>query len=144
MCLEFMFTWYCSNWPGIFWFQHHNRWLIEAWLLSSSNIRHTLVGNKTVDHSDVVGCIACRGCSNYICILDLTPGYNGLGKNSYHMRLETFKFWDLVQLILEVWQLKSFLMLDKKIPILHSQYHDCWCPGDARRRGISNHDIWQS
>ena len=42
-------------------------------------------------------------CSNYIFILDLTPGFNGLGKYNYKMRLETFKFWDLVQLILDVW-----------------------------------------
>ena len=26
-------------------------------------------------------------------------------------------------------------------PILHSQYHGCWCPGDARSQCISNHDI---
>ena len=25
--------------------------------------------------------------------------------------------------------------------ILHSQYYGCWCPGDARSQGISNHDI---
>ena len=24
---------------------------------------------------------------------------------------------------------------------LHNQYHGCWCPGDARSQGISNHDI---
>ena len=36
----------------------------------TSNISHTLVGNKLVDHSDVVG--ACWRCSNYIFILDLT------------------------------------------------------------------------
>ena len=26
-------------------------------------------------------------------------------------------------------------------PLLHSQYHCCWCPGYARSQGISNHDI---
>ena len=47
--------------------------------------------------------IACRRrrCSNYIFILNLTPGFNGLGKDKYKMRREAFKFWDLVQLILE-------------------------------------------
>ena len=25
--------------------------------------------------------------------------------------------------------------------ILHSQYHGCWCSGDARSQGISNHDF---
>ena len=40
-----------------------------------SNIRRTLVGNYIVDHSEVVGAsIACRRCSNYIFILNLTPG----------------------------------------------------------------------
>ena len=41
---------------------------------------------------------ACRHCSNYIFILNLTPGFNGLGKDSYKMRREAFKFWDLVPL----------------------------------------------
>ena len=48
--------------------------------------------------------IACWRCSNYIFILDLTHGFNGLGKDNCKMRQETFKFWDLVWLILEVWQ----------------------------------------
>ena len=46
--------------------------------------------------------IACRHCSNYIFILDLTPGLNGLGKDNYKTRWETFRFWNLVRLILEV------------------------------------------
>ena len=25
--------------------------------------------------------------------------------------------------------------------ILHGQYHNCWCPGDAKNQGTSNHDI---
>ena len=40
----------------------------------TSNISRTLVGNKIVDNSD-----ACRRCSNNIFILNLTPGFNGLG-----------------------------------------------------------------
>ena len=36
---------------------------------------------------------------------------------------------------------KSFLRVDKDLFILHSQYHGCWWPGDARSQGISNHDI---
>ena len=46
--------------------------------------------------------IACRRCSNYIFILDLTPGFNGLGKDDWKTRWESFKFWDLVHLILEI------------------------------------------
>ena len=55
-----------------------------------SNIWRTLVGNKIVDH--------------YIFILDFTPSFNGLGKDNYKMRRETFKFWELVRLILETWR----------------------------------------
>ena len=32
-------------------------------------------------------------------------------------------------------------MEDKKPLILHSQYHGCWWPGDARSQGISNNSI---
>ena len=39
-------------------------------------------------------------------------------------------------------QLKSFLKQDKNLIILHSQYHGCWCPGNARSQGLSNHDIY--
>ena len=42
--------------------------------------------------------IACRRCSNYIFILNLTSGFNRLSNNNYKMRQETFKFWDLVAL----------------------------------------------
>ena len=46
--------------------------------------------------------IARRRCSNYIFILDLTPGFNGLGKDNCKTRRESFKFCDLVRLILEI------------------------------------------
>ena len=39
-------------------------------------------------------------------------------------------------------ELKSDIMLDEDLPILYSQYHGCWCPGDARSQGINNHDIY--
>ena len=42
-------------------------------------------------------------CSNNIFILDLTSGFNGLGQDNCKTIWETFKFWDLVHLILEVW-----------------------------------------
>ena len=47
--------------------------------------------------------ISCGHCSNYIFILDLTPGFNRLHKDNCKMRWETFKFGGLVHLILEVW-----------------------------------------
>ena len=30
---------------------------------------------------------------------------------------------------------------DKDLPILHSQYHGCWCPGDPKNQDISYYDI---
>ena len=63
-----------------------------------SIISCTLVGNKIVVQSDVVGVSP----SNYIFILYLTPGFTGLGKDNCKTRLETFKFGDLVCLILEI------------------------------------------
>ena len=52
-----------------------------------------------------LGCswsIACRRCSNYIFILDLTPGFNSLGRDNCKMRRLSFKLWDSVRLILEI------------------------------------------
>ena len=43
----------------------------------TSNIRRTLVGNKIVDHSDVVGASPVGAAPNYIFILDLTSGFKG-------------------------------------------------------------------
>ena len=47
---------------------------------------------------------ACQHCSNYIFILNLVPCFNGLGRDNCKTGWETFKCWDLVHLILEVWQ----------------------------------------
>ena len=46
--------------------------------------------------------IACQHCSNYIFILDLTPGFNRFGRDKCKTRRETFKFLDLVHLILDI------------------------------------------
>ena len=59
-----------------------------------------LVGNYSVEYSDVVG-VSPVGAPNYIFIIDLTPGFNGLGKDNCKMSRELFKFCDLVRLILE-------------------------------------------
>ena len=48
--------------------------------------------------------IACRRCSNYIVILNLTHGFNRLGKDSCKSRRETSVFGDWVRLILEIWR----------------------------------------
>ena len=44
-----------------------------------------------------------RRCSNYIFILDLTPGFNGLSKDNCKTKRKKIQFWDMVGLILEVW-----------------------------------------
>ena len=64
----------------------------------TSNINHTWICKKIADHSDVVGASPV----NYIFILNLTPGFNGLGKENGKTRRESFKFCDLVYLILEI------------------------------------------
>ena len=71
----------------------------------SFDISGTSVGNIMVDHSDVVGAspVGAAPTSNYIFILNLTPGINGLGKDKCKKRQETFKFLDLVWIILEIW-----------------------------------------
>ena len=46
--------------------------------------------------------IACRRCSNYIFILNLTPDFNRLGQNNWKTRRETFMFWNLVRIILDI------------------------------------------
>ena len=46
--------------------------------------------------------MACRRCSNYIFILDLTPGFNILHKDNGKTRREAFQFWNLVRLKLEI------------------------------------------
>ena len=70
----------------------------------TSNISGTLVGNIILESLRCSWSIACWHCSNYIFILDLTPGVNGLGKDNYKTRQETLKFGELVHLILEVWR----------------------------------------
>ena len=45
----------------------------------TSNISRPLVGYKLVDHSDGVGASPV-GDDKYIFILDLSPGFNGMGK----------------------------------------------------------------
>ena len=70
----------------------------------TSNISRTLVGNKIVDHSDVVGASPVGAAPTYIFILDLTSGFKGLGKGSRKTVRESCKCWDLVRLILETWR----------------------------------------
>ena len=63
----------------------------------TSNINYTL-GYKIIDHSDVVGAELVGAAPTTFS----TPGFNELGKNRCKKRRETFQFWYLVQLILDV------------------------------------------
>ena len=66
----------------------------------NSNIRRTLDGKcRSLRCS---WSIAYRRCSNYIFFLDLTLGFNGLGKDKSKTRREPFKFWYFVCLILDI------------------------------------------
>ena len=72
-------------------------------LQHKSNISRTLISNKIVDYTDVVG-VAPVSAAPTTFILDLTPDISGLGRGSCKTRRETFKFRDLVLLISEVWR----------------------------------------
>ena len=74
---------------------------LETEYHQTSNISRSLVDNTIVDHADVTGASPIG--PNYMFILDLTRGFNGLDKGNNKTRRETFKFRDLVRLILEVW-----------------------------------------
>ena len=67
----------------------------------TSNISCTFVGNTLADHSNAVG-VFHRRCSQYIFILDLTHGFNTLGKANCKTRRETSRLWNSVRLILDV------------------------------------------
>ena len=49
-----------------------------------------------------VGVYATDYISNYMSTLDLTPGFNGLGRDNFETRRDMIKCWDLMRLILEV------------------------------------------
>ena len=60
--------------------------------------------------------IACRRCSNCIFIINLTPGFNIMGKDNCKTRPETFMFGDWVRLILENWRYMSLLLHVPHVP----------------------------
>ena len=61
---------------------------------------HTLVDNKIVNHSYVVGALPVGAAPT---TSSFSTGFNKLGKDNCKSRWETFKFCDLVLLTLEVW-----------------------------------------
>ena len=87
------------------------------------NISHTLVGNKC---SDV--------------ILDLTSGFNKLGRDTCKMRQETLKCWDLMWLILEVLQYIVFPIFS--IVALHQYHHHLLLPPGWGHQPVGAHPLW--
>ena len=79
-------------------------------ILQTSNIIHILWAINCWSLRCSWG-IACRRFSKYIFILDLKPGFNGLGKGNNKTRRDTSKFWNLVSLILEVWSYIDYTCL---------------------------------
>ena len=69
-----------------------------------SNIRHTFIGNEIVDHSDVVGASPVGAAPTTSSFSTKHIASMNLDKDNCKTRRETFKFWDLVQLILETWR----------------------------------------
>ena len=73
----------CTNPPNL-WYKTHLSWQYNCWSLRCN------------------WSVACRRCSNYIFILNLTRGFKGLAKGNCKMRWQSLKFSDLVRLILEI------------------------------------------
>ena len=76
------------------------RWIYRQF----SNIRRILVLSRQLNCWPIrcSWSIACRRCSKNIFILDLTLGFNGLGKDNCKTRRKSFKFWYLVRLVSEI------------------------------------------
>ena len=83
--------------------------------------------------------IACQRCSNCILILDLTHGFNELGKDSCKTRWESFKIWHLVRLILEFTVYRIIPHRRQDLSMNWRQHQCWWWPGDERSQGISSH-----
>ena len=60
----------------------HSIALLGLCYRKTSHISRTLVGNKIVDNSDVAGASPVGAASNYIFILNLIPGFNGLSEDN--------------------------------------------------------------
>ena len=82
-------------------FYQYFQWICVIFYMyrQSSNISCTWVGNINCWSLRCSWSIACRHCSHYIFILNLTPGFNELGKDNCKTRQESFKFCYLVHLI---------------------------------------------
>ena len=76
--------------------RHLNSKVEFFWILTycqTSNISHTFIGNKLVDHSVVVGTSPVGAAPTISSFFDLTPGFTGLVKDKYKTRCD--KKWKL-------------------------------------------------
>ena len=116
-----LLTYMIINRPRKVWNLHTVRLLIQAHLSKQYNC-WSLKSSWS---------IACRRRTNHILILDLTHGFSGLNKDNYKTRQEICKFWDSVQLILDVWwQAVSHLCTlqwrhNGRSGVSNHQPHDC-------------------
>ena len=85
------------------------------------------MGNEIVDHSNVVGASPVGAAPTTSSILDLTPGFKILHKDNCKMRWETFKFWDLVCIILEIWWYADIPSIVPGINDSHTSASDVDC-----------------
>ena len=96
-------SWYPTEWDCDWTTRHTQGKPCEHWnnfttYRQVSNIRRTFEGWSLRCNWS----IAYRRCSNYIFILDLTPGFNIWREDNCKPRRVAFNFWDLVSLILEI------------------------------------------
>ena len=67
--------------------------------------------------------MACRLCSNYMFILDITHDFNRLSKGNCKTKRETLKFGDLMHLILEFWRYVGMHTLTRSRTHIHYIIH---------------------
>ena len=94
---------------------------VLSWLHQTSNISHTLIGKKIVDPSDVVGLLP-------VFILDLTHGFNGLGKDNCQTRYSCLDSCllsakPLSELVLDYCQLHTLRQISVKFELKYNNFH---------------------
>ena len=87
----------CPNLP-----KHEDEYVLSNYR-EASNIIRTLVGNKIVDHSDVVGASPVGAAPTTSSFSTSQSGFKRFGKDS-RKTVREYLCWDLVSLILETWR----------------------------------------
>ena len=90
---------------------------IKMWrYCQTPHMRARSVGNRIVDHSDVVGAwpVSAAATTSSFSTSDLV-GFSGLGKDNCKTWWETFKFGDSVWLILEVWWYINYVFCNVRV-----------------------------